>query len=111
VGSGVEDLGGQVEIEEGSRWGLYAHSSMEYCTHWEVEHFESEGMRQLMEARTCWYSSRKVTERTASLAATADLEIAVAACLEGENIAAGLQASPGANMALEASNTVAVVAP
>ncbi len=57
---------------------------MEYCTHLEVEHFESEGMRQLMEARTCWYSSRKVTGRKESLDVTADLETTVAAYLEGE---------------------------
>jgi hypothetical protein len=40
-----------VEIREGLRSGLYFHSSMEYCTHLEAEHFESEGMRQLMEVR------------------------------------------------------------
>jgi hypothetical protein len=58
---------------------------MEYCTHVvEVEHFESEGMRQLMEARKCWYSSRKVTAHKVSLVVRADLETAVAVCLEAE---------------------------
>lgn len=85
---------------------------MEYCTRLEVEHFESEGMRQLMEARKCWYSSRKVTERKVSQAVKADLETAVAACLEGEHIAPSPRGTAGANMALEAlPNTVVVVAP
>ena len=48
---------------------------MEYCTHVvEVEHFESEGMRQPMEALKCWYSSRKETAHKVSLAVRADLE-------------------------------------
>jgi hypothetical protein len=58
---------------------------MEYCTRLEVEYFESEGMRQRMEAPSCWCSSlHKVTGHKVSLAAMADLERAAAAYLEGE---------------------------
>ena len=71
------------EIGEGLRSELCARSSMEYCTHLEVEHFESEGMRQPMEVR-CWGSFlRKVTERRESRAARVDLVRAVAVYLEG----------------------------
>jgi hypothetical protein len=66
VGSEVEDFAEWVEVEGGSRRELYARLSTEYCTRLEVEHFESEGMHQLMEARMYWYSFRKVTERKVS---------------------------------------------
>ena len=84
MGSEVEGFGEWVEPGEGLRWELYARSSMEYCTHVEVGHFESERMRQPMEARKYWYSSRKVTAHKVSLALRADLETAAAFYLEAE---------------------------
>jgi hypothetical protein len=58
---------------------------MEYCTRLEAEYFESEGMRQRVEAPPRWSSSRhKVTGHKVSLAAMANLEKAAAVYLEGE---------------------------
>lgn len=83
---------------------------MEYCTHWvEVEYFENEGMRQLMEDPPCWSSSRcKATEYKVSRAAREDLERVAAVYLEGEGIAAELRES---SSSAEALNTAAVVGP
>ncbi len=83
---------------------------MEYCTHLvEVEYFENEGMRQLMEDPPCWSSSRcKAIERKVSRAARGDWERLAAVYLEGEGIVAALRESLSS---AEALNTAAVVGP
>jgi hypothetical protein len=83
---------------------------MEYCTHLgEVEYFENEGMRQLMEDPPCWSSSRcKVIEHKVSRAARGNLERVAAVYLEGEGTAAALRES---SSSAEALNTAAVVGP
>jgi hypothetical protein len=81
---------------------------MEYCTHLvEVEYFENEGMRQLMEDPPCSSSSRcKVIERKVSRAARGDLEKVAAVYLEAGDTAAALRES---SSSAEALNTAAVV--
>jgi len=68
---------------------------MEYCTHWvEVEYFENEGMRQLMEGPPCWSSSRcKAIEYKVSRAAREDLERVAAGFLWGVGFCAELPGS------------------